>query len=442
MSPLALLPWLVLSSSLTEPPWEEILVPRSGPRPAPYDAIEWLPSLHDGIAEARATGRPLFVTLRCLPCDQCAGFDQAVLEGGPELDPLLAQFVTVRLTDARQLDLRIFPVEGFQDMDLSWWGWFLSPDLRVYGVFGGKDHLSDTTRISPQALVTTLGRVLEHHHDPRREGWEQAFELDGPAPDLRGEPLRPTELPGHDSWARQAEVIDCLHCHQVAEILRQPALDAGTFDKQLDLAIWPLPENVGLTIDRDDGLLVTTVAADSPADRAGLRPGDQLAVADGRRLFSQADLRAALHRGPRAAGQLELLYQRDGHLGRAALSVEPGWRATPLAWRTSVSQGNVGAHPGFAWAHPAPPADRRRAGIPPGVLAARPWFGKHPDRSPAWNAGLRPSDLIVAIDGQSPDVTGREFMAWFRLHHDPGDTVTLTLRDPRGRERELSYQLR
>ncbi len=69
--------------------------------------------------EAADTGRPLFITFRCLPCKQCADFDASVLDGSPSLTPLLRQFITVRLTDAAQLDLSIFPAEGYQDFDLS-----------------------------------------------------------------------------------------------------------------------------------------------------------------------------------------------------------------------------------------------------------------------------------------------------------------------------------
>ncbi len=129
-------------STSEEPPWPEILGPPQGSRPAPQDEVVWRADLDAGLAEAGAAGRPLFVTLRCLPCKQCADFDKDVLEGGPRLDPLLKQFVTVRLTNARDVDLGLLPMEGFQDMDLSWWGWFLSPEGRVYGVFGGRDHVS------------------------------------------------------------------------------------------------------------------------------------------------------------------------------------------------------------------------------------------------------------------------------------------------------------
>jgi len=166
-------------------PWTEILGPPQGKLPAAASfTVMWRTNLASAMTEAREQNRPLFVTFRCLPCKQCADFDKAVLEGGPELDPLLTQFVTVRLTDAAEIDLRIFPVEGYADLDLSWWVWYLSPEDRVYGVFGGRDHVSDATRISKSALIGSLLRVLTHHYDPRRPRWD----IDGSAPDLSGVP--------------------------------------------------------------------------------------------------------------------------------------------------------------------------------------------------------------------------------------------------------------
>jgi S1-C subfamily serine protease len=46
------------------------------------------------------------------------------------------------------------------------------------------------------------------------------------------------------------------------------------FDKHRDFEVWPLPENVGLKVDRDDGLRVTAVEPGSAADKAGIKAGD------------------------------------------------------------------------------------------------------------------------------------------------------------------------
>ena len=187
-------------------PWRAIAGPARGDVPQPMSGVEWRTDLAAAQALAVRDNRPLFVTFRCPPCKQCAAFDRDVLEGGPALDPLLRQFVTVRLTDARAIDLDRFPVEGFQDTDLSWWGWFLSPQGRVYGIFGGRDDAGDATRISVPALANTLRRVLAHHYDPRRADWN----VDGPAPS--GKPRPPVEHPGFASWNEKFGPIDDCAC--------------------------------------------------------------------------------------------------------------------------------------------------------------------------------------------------------------------------------------
>jgi hypothetical protein len=61
------------------------------------------------LALAKKEGWPAFVTMRRNPCKQCSGFDADVLDGGSDLSPLLAPFVTVRETTMRDIDQRILP---------------------------------------------------------------------------------------------------------------------------------------------------------------------------------------------------------------------------------------------------------------------------------------------------------------------------------------------
>jgi len=435
----------VVSSTATaanksaSPNWAEILGPSKGTiPPAPEFRTVWRTDLQTALKEAKTSGRPLFVTLRCLPCKQCAEFDKEVLDGGSDLDPLLAQFITVRLTNAAAIDLRIFPIEGYQDLDLSWWGWFLSPNAQVYAVFGGKDHISEKTRISKDALVATIWRVLKHHYDPRRSEWN----IDGPAPDLTGGIGSLSTLPGWASWdnARsKKERQGCVHCHQVNDILRQPAIDAHTFNKQRDVQVWPLPENIGIELDRDHGLRVTSVQPGSPAAGIGVRKGDELGAASGRKLFGQADLRGALHRGPLEEGTLDLVWLRDGGVQSGELPLTNGWRKTILDWRMSISQGNIGGYPGF---FPLTiNASRREAhNIPNDAMAVEPFMGRNTN-NPPYAAGIRGNYVITAVGGKSPNVSGRGFLVWFRQQYDPGDKVTMTISDNKHETREISYTL-
>ena len=421
-----------ISFFTTQDVWDEVATHREISLPVPLEEVMWRTDVRAALQEAKSTGRPLFITFRCLPCNQCAEFDASVLDGSESLTPLLRQFITVRLTDAKQLDLSIFPAEGFQDFDLSWWGYFLSPEKRVYAVFGGKDHVSDDTRISEAALVNTMRRVLGHHYDPRRPGWD----IDGAAPNPQSDAVYPTDLPGYTSWISKSPSTsaDCLHCHQVAEILRQPALDSGRFNSQTDLAVWPLPENVGIELDRDHGVLVVSVEDGSAADRAGVQAGDELLAAGNRRIFGQADFRAVLHRQANPIGSILIHWLRDGRLMSGTLELDEGWRETVVWWRASVSGGNIGSDPGF-W-----PLNGPRDGVEPGKMAVKPWFGQNAQATGPQQAGLRSRHVIIAVDGESPDVVGREFKTWFRLRHKRGDEVVFTVLD-RGERREIRYRL-
>lgn len=416
--------------------WRAVLEEVELNLPPPAKAVYWHSDLSAAIAEARSSGRPLLVTMRCVPCKQCAEFDKDVLEGGGELDELLRQFVCARVIDAFDLDLRMFPVEQFQDTDLSWWGWLLSDCGELYGVYGGRDEVSDSTRISKASFVATLRRVLRHHYDPRRHEWR----LEGPPPKLSGNQQGPRALPGYASWNSRTGAVEknsCLHCHQVGEILRQPAIDAGMFDKHRDLDIWPLPENVGMTVERDDGLRVTAIEPGSPADAAGVQAGDVLVAADGRRLFSQADFRGVLHRGPRGKGRIELVWQRDGEVHGAPLRVRDGWRKTVLDWRMSIAQGNIGAAPGF-FPLAVSAAERKNLGIDDQRLAVRPFVGPQ-SRTPAVKAGLKREHVITAVNGQTPNVFGRGFQTWFRLQFEPGDRVRLSAVSPNRQQKTIEF---
>src|SRR5678815_2094315 len=102
-----------------------------------------------GFEEAKATGKPLMVVLRCVPCMSCMGIDAGVLTE-PELAPLLDKFVRVRVINANALDLSRFQF----DYDLSFSTLFFNGDGTVYGRFGSWTHqklslihISEPTRL-------------------------------------------------------------------------------------------------------------------------------------------------------------------------------------------------------------------------------------------------------------------------------------------------------
>ncbi len=430
LSPLLAL--LGVTYSNAELPWKDILGPPKGTVPSPTQSdVEWRTDFHAALDEAKRRKLPLLVTWRCLPCKQCAAFDKDVLDGGPELTPLLKQFITVRMTDAGRLDERYFPYRSYQDLDLSWWGYFLSPEGELYGVFGGKDHISDATRISVKAFANTMRRILAHHYDPRRKSW---IDIDGPTPEAKRPQKTPRDLEviaafeKDRPWTKKQE---CIHCHQVHDLVHFESKKNGTFDLKQYTQAWPLPENVGIHLDRDDGLLVTKVVSGSAAEKIGLKPGDRLGMAGGRKLHSQADFRGALHRASYGPAEIPIAWTRDGNVMQATLRTKDNWRAGENAWRKSVYEGIIGPHMGFF------PLHGPRNGK--GSMSFRPFMGNAKNRknNKWYSTGLRPNMEIVEFNGRRDDWDSRQFIAWFRLNHKAGDTITIKTRDGREFSRKI-----
>ena len=334
------------------------------------------------------------------------------------MTPLLNRFVTVRMTNGALLDARIFPYTTHQDLDLSWWGYFLEAEGQLYGVFGGKDQVPDATRISEAALVNTMKRVLRHHYDPRRQSWQ----IDGPVPALDAAPKTPRDHSYHGTFVRDRPHMQkkdaCLHCHQVKDMLNASAVADGSFTQAAFTQPWPLPENVGITLDRDDGLLVRSVRSGSAAARAGIRTGDRLVLAGNRKLFGQADFRGVLHRAPLGDARIPVGWTHEGAYRSAMLSMRDGWRETQVWWRKSVYDGVIGEWMGFF--------PNRGPNQGKGKLSIRPYMGYGGD--PWRKVGLRPNMEIVAINGRDDDWNSRQLLTWFKLNHKKGDRVTLRVR--------------
>ncbi|MGZ8900515.1 MAG: thioredoxin family protein, partial [Limisphaerales bacterium] len=111
-----------------------------------------------GFAEAKKSGKPLLVVLRCVPCLACAGIDASVLTED-ELQPLLQQFVCVRLINANTIDLSLFQF----DYDLSFSSMFFNGDGTVYGRYGSWSHQKDSQDRTIAGYKNALESTLAIH---------------------------------------------------------------------------------------------------------------------------------------------------------------------------------------------------------------------------------------------------------------------------------------
>src|SRR6478672_12515785 len=133
-----------------------------------------------GYTEAKKTGQPLLVALRCIPCEQCVKLDEDLVEKDERIKPLLEKFVRVRLISANGLDLSVFQF----DTDQSFAVFMLNADGTIYGRFGTR---SDQSYWADDVSIEGLGKALEgalalHQHYPANKA-ELAGKR-GPAPDF------------------------------------------------------------------------------------------------------------------------------------------------------------------------------------------------------------------------------------------------------------------
>src|SRR5262245_39542541 len=117
--------------------------------------------LAKGIAEAKQSGKPILVVLRCLPCEECVKLDDDLVHEDKRVRSLLEQFVRVRIVSTNGLDLSLFQF----DYDQSFAAFLLNADGAIYGRYGTRSH---RTAWSDDVSIDGLARALEGALDLHR----------------------------------------------------------------------------------------------------------------------------------------------------------------------------------------------------------------------------------------------------------------------------------
>jgi S1-C subfamily serine protease len=190
--------------------------------------------------------------------------------------------------------------------------------------------------------------------------------------------------------------------------------------REVEVWVYPLPENVGLVLDVNQGNRVKAVLPDSPAAACGLRPGDVVKSVKGIPTASVADVQYGLHQAP-ARGKVSITWQRQGQLRTADLELREGWRETDISWRASTRR--LGPPP-CVYGEDLTAAEKKALGLDEKRLAFR--QGDFV-LAVARQAGIRQNDIILGIDGKVLEMTARQFGVYIRLYYQAGDRVTFNL---------------
>lgn len=290
------------------------------------------------------------------------------------------------------------------DLDLTWAALFLNADGHIYGRYGGRDAQGPDTRNTVAGLRYALESALAAHRAKNE-----------PAPPRVAAPLIMEKVPAYKAYAKNG----CIHCHQAKEILRVQADREGGWDPQ-SRWVYPLPENIGITLDLNKGDLVKSVATASPAALAGVRAGDTLVQIHGRPVRSFADVQYALHKAP-VRGAVSIAWQRDGQPQQAELQLADGWKKTNLTWRPSLMD-LLPSLPLFGTDLTA--QEKKTLGLAPARLAFR---QDAPAPPSAKKLGVAEGDVILGVDSLTLDMTADQFLAYVRRNYLQGDRVTLNL---------------
>ncbi len=386
--------------------------------------------IQQALAEAKKLNKPLFVTFRCVPCKDCAAFDADVANGNDRVQALAKEkFVSVRQVEMKGVDLSLFQF----DHDLNWAGMFINADGVVYARYGTQSAEGSDAYNSIEGLLNTMNRVLELHANHPKN----AAELKG----KRGEPKPVSsalELPGLSNPAKYAQETtrsNCIHCHNIHDAEHKHALDTGKFSVEM-MYKFPLPDSLGLKIDRKSGVLVENVLPDSAAALAGLHADEEVVRMNGQRITSIADMQWVLHHLPNGDAQVEI---ETSLTGKHTVALKAGWKKSDFSWRGSMWN----APPRFqVWTPVLSNEAREKLNLPATdtPLEVR-WINKQgKGGQQAYDDGLREKDIILAVAGQPIRMDTKQFNMHIKLNYKVGEQLPLTiLRN--GQREELKIKL-
>jgi serine protease Do len=378
--------------------------------------------------QAKESGKPILVVVRCIPCEHGAGLDQDVVKPDPTTKKLMDQIVRVRVVHANGLDLSQFQY----DFDLSFSAIVMNADGTIYTRYGNRSSAKDEADNPIDGLRATLAGALDLHQqvDERREELKdkkvQLTKFD-----------RPEQYPTLSRYKATVDfsgtvVKDCLHCHQIRDAERELARhESGTIPDEI-LFPFPRPEVIGLTLNPSTKATVKEVAKDSAAAAAGFQPGDEIVKLAGQPILSLADVQWAIETATRGAGvspatiPAEVL--RGDQTEKLTLTLASGWRrAQDISWRPTTWELRAMGLGGL-FLEDLSSADRKKLGLTNQVMALRvKHAGMYDKHAGAYRAGIRKDDILIEFDGIQQRQSESQLIARGVQERKPGDKVAIAV---------------
>jgi serine protease Do len=218
-------------------------------------------------------------------------------------------------------------------------------------------------------------------------------------------------------------VGSCIHCHMIGDALRtsyrekkQPVPDEWVFPM-------PAPETVGMTLAPDQVALLTAVLAGSPAEKAGLKVGDEVVAFAGQPLVSTADVAWALHRSGDSA-EHEVKVKRAGAEVVLTLTLPAGWRKNTDTSGRAAAWSMRGMAAGGLNMVDLTDEERKARGLGTDGMAL--WvkgLGMYGPHAAAKKAGFQKEDVLIEVAGIRHRISESRLHGHLMQEHFKGEQV-------------------
>ncbi|HSG70024.1 MAG TPA: Trx7/PDZ domain-containing (seleno)protein [Planctomycetaceae bacterium] len=382
-------------------------------------------SLDAGIAEAKKTGKPMLVVLRCIPCEECVKLDEELMEQDPHLKPLLEKFVRVRIVGTNGLDLSLFQF----DYDQSFAIFLMNADKTIYGRYGTRsDRISWEDDVSIQGLARALEGTLELHANyPANK--QQFAGKRGPKPMYPSPEKFPSLASKFTSELdyKGNVVSSCIHCHQIGDAQQLVYRTTGKPFPEEILFPYPHPKILGLILSPEEKATLKQVVPGSAAETAGFEAGDEILSLEGQPLLSIADVQWVLHHAGKK-NSLTAQIRREGKSIDLKLPLKSGWRQQgDLSWRVSswpLRRMGTGGMKLAELADEDRPSSLRDSNQMALLVQHVGQYGPH---AAAKNAGVQKDDILISFNNRTDLLRETDLLVYAATHTKPGDRVPVTL---------------
>jgi len=323
----------------------------------------------------------------------------------------------VRLVRANSLDISLLQF----DFDLTFAVFFLNADRTIYGRYGSRSSFTAAERdVSLKSLQLAMEAALRLHAQYPANAKSLAGKSGQKPPFATVEQSR-----WFQASDRIATTQSCMHCHHIGNARHMSFVEQGKPLPDEELFAWPMPDAIGLHLDPRTVATIQAVHADSPAQRNGLRAGDQILELAGQPIISIADVQWVLHQSPGPA-KIDALIQRDGQRIETKLELPPRWRrSTDLAWRpTTMLLRDVVL--GSLKLQDCSNDERRELGLGVEELALKVQYVVW-ETTPAGRAGIKRKDVIVNFAGATNRMSESELLRRLLQNELKHNAVDLTV---------------